>query len=396
MPDSVKISELVPRTALADDVLPAVDGTFTSTLRVTAASIAAIGGGPPGDGLVSTVKLAAKAVTYPKIQDVTANRILGRTATNGQIEEIPCSQLARDFLAAGAAGGVPGQTAMRAVISALAGMSNPPFTGQVRLQPGSQTAPSITMGDYVPDPDNLDLTTGLYFPELSAVGITTDGTLKWSVDGEGTQYANIAGSTTMRPQYSCRAWVAFNGNAFGSTTINNQATIAQRFGKTQSLYNDGFPNGATVAKIISDESNIRGNTISAIASAAADGRSNYSSPENNTHWAYNSGSGQWYTVRAETRQWIGSITFSATTAQTILKSGGISSVVSQGTGQYRVNFLTAMPDTSYAVVATGSVSNWSNSVGDHVASRQNSYFDVHHYENNALVNTAYLSVAVFR
>jgi len=390
MPDSVKISELVPRTALADDVLPAVDGTFTSTLRVTAASIAAIGGGPPGDGLVTTVKLAAKAVTYQKIQDVTANRILGRTTTTGQIEEIPCTQLARNFLAAST------QYDARAVISALAGMSNPPFTGQVRLQPGSQTAPSLTMGDEAAEPDNLDLQTGLYFPEKSAVGFTTDGTLKWSVDGEGTQYANIAGSTTMRPQYSCRAWVAFNGNAFGTTTINNQATIAQRYGKTQSLYNDGFPSGPTVAKIVSDELNIRGNTISAVSSVAADTRTNYTSPENNVHWAYNSGSGQWYTVRAETRQWIGSITFGAASAQTILKSGGISSVVSQGTGQYRVNFLTAMPDTSYAVVATGSVSNWSNSVGDHVASRQNSYFDVHHYENNALVNTAYLSVAVFR
>ena len=119
MPDSVKISELVPRTALADDVLPAVDGTFTSTLRVTAASIAAIGGGPPGDGLVSTVKLAAKAVTYPKIQDVTANRILGRTATNGQIEEIPCSQLARDFLAAGAAGGGSAPSCLRIAASTV-------------------------------------------------------------------------------------------------------------------------------------------------------------------------------------------------------------------------------------------------------------------------------------
>lgn len=396
MPDSVKISELIPRTALADDVLPAVDGTFTSTLRVTAASIAAIGGGPPGDGLVTTVKLAAKNVTYPKIQDVTANRVLGRTATNGQIEEIPCTQLARDFLAAGSAGGAEGQTAMRAVISALAGMSNPPFTGQVRLQPGSQGAPSLTMGDYVPDPDNLDLSTGLYFPEKSAVGITTDGTLKWSVDGEGTQYANIAGSSTMRPQYSCRAWVAFNGNAFGTTTINNQATIAQRYGRTQSLYNDGFPSGPTVAKIVSDELSIRGNTISAVSSPAADGRSNYSSPGDNRHWAYNSGSGQWYTIPATNNLWIGSITFGAASAQTILKSGGISSVVSQGTGQYRVNFLTAMPDTSYAVVATGSVSNWANSVGDHVATRNASYFDVHHYENNNLVNTAYLSVAVFR
>lgn len=397
MPDSVKISELVPRTALAGDVLPAVDATFTSTVRVTASSIAAIGGGPPGEGTVVTSKLANKAVTYPKIQDVTANKVLGRTGTDGQVEELACTALARSFLAASTA------LDARAVISALAGMSNPPFTGQVRLQPGSQTEPSLTMGDYVPEPDNLDLTTGLYFPEKSAVGITTDGTLKWSVDGEGTQYANIAGSTLMRPQYSCRAWVAFNGGGTGSTTIRNQATIAQRFGKTNSLYFDGFPSGPTVAKIISDESTLRSNFLSAASTAAADGRSNYTSPADNVHWAWNTATSQWYTVAASGKSWIGSITYQGTNTQTILSSGGVSSVVSQIAGRWRVNFLTAMPDRNYAAVVTGTRASWASNGGDHVSTRHeataggpSSYLDVEHYEGTTLTNSSYISVAIFR
>ena len=397
MPDSVKISELVPRTALAGDVLPAVDATFTSTVRVTASSIAAIGGGPPGEGTVVTSKLANKAVTYPKIQDVTANKVLGRTGTDGQVEELTCTALARSFLAASTA------LDARAVISALAGMSNPPFTGQVRLQPGSQTAPSLTMGDYVPDPDNLDLTTGLYFPEKSSVGFTTDGTLKWSVDGEGTQYANIAGSTTMRPQYSCRAWVAFNGTGAGTTTIRNQATIAQRFGRTQSLFNDGA-GGPTVSKIIADELSIRGNTLTVPQrSPAADGRTNYTSPGDNVHWAWNTATGLWYTVAASGNNWIGQISYTAASTQGILSSGGVSSVVSQATGHWRVNFLTAMPDRNYAAVVTGTRASWASNGGDHVSSRHeasaggpSSYLDVQHYEGTNLTNSSYISVAIFR
>ena len=102
MPESVKISELpVLASVASNDVVPIVDAAFTQTSRCTASQIAAIGGGPPGDNTVSTGKLQNGAVTYPKIQNVTGDRVLGRTSgTSGPPQEIECTAFARSLLAA--------------------------------------------------------------------------------------------------------------------------------------------------------------------------------------------------------------------------------------------------------------------------------------------------------
>lgn len=70
--------------------------TDTVTIAATAAPIA--------DGSVTTAKLADDAVTYPKMQHVTGNRLLGRTDVAGEVEEIPCYAVTRNLLAAVSAG----------------------------------------------------------------------------------------------------------------------------------------------------------------------------------------------------------------------------------------------------------------------------------------------------
>lgn len=400
MPDSVKISELAPRAAVGTDVLPAVDATFTSTIRVSASSIAAIGGGPPGDGTVTTAKLANSAVTYPKIQNVAAYKLLGNsTNASAVVAEVPVSVTGFALLNCATA------SDMRTLIG-----FGTAFTGQTTFGKGTAAAPSIACNDTTLDPDFVNTNTGVYWPDNNTVGISTEGTLKFYIDGEGTQYSNIAeqfdGSNNplIRPQYSCRAWVAFNGSTSTTTVINSQSTIAQRYGLTASLYFDGWnavtpaSNGLTVAKIVALEL-AYGNDMTNVATTAADGRNNYTSPSDNYHWRWNGSS--WVKLGpplSSGQQWIGRIEFkpSASAALGILAQGGVTSVTNTATGTYRINFKNSMPDTNYAVVTGSKRASFASAGGDDVLTRNVAYCDIKHYEATAAANTSYLSVAIFR
>jgi len=57
------------------------------------------------------------------------------------------------------------------------------------------------------------------------------------------------------------------------------------------------------------------------------------------------------------RAWVN---FDGTGTVSIRDSGNVSSVTDNGTGNYRVNFSTAMPDNNYAVVVTGTTLNFGN------------------------------------
>lgn len=384
MPDSVKISELSPRAAVGTDVLPAVDATFNSTVRVSASSIAAIGGGPPGDGTVTTAKIANNAVTLGKLATLPARTIIGNnTGSTATPVAVPCTDAGLSIL----------NGASYAAIRSLLDTSSV-FTGQITFSDGTAAAPSIA--------NTGNTNTGLYWPENNTVGISTEGSLKFYIDGEGTQYSNIAEQVSViRPQYSCRAWVAFNGSTSTTTTISSQATIAQRYGRSQSLFFDGWSattpasNGLTVARIVALEL-ANGNEMTNVGTTAADGRNNYTSPGDNTHWRWTGSA--WTTIAATGNNWIGNISFkpSANAAIGILAQGGVSSVTINGTGQYRVTFSTAMPDTNYAVVIGSRRVSFASAGGDDVVTRTTTYCDVRHVEATVVTNTAFMSLAIFR
>ena len=401
MPDSVKISELPPRTALSGDVIPAVDSTFNATVRVTAGQIAALGGGAPRDGSVVTASLVNGAVTYAKIQNCTGLRLLGNsTSSSAVVGEVPVTSWAFTWLTQ-----TSGSNA-RALLN-----ESTAFTGQCTFDDGSTVVengityllPSIAHAG--------DTKTGIYFPDKGTVAISTSGFLKFYIDEAGIQYSNIAGQTsTIRAQFGCRAWAAFNGAATGTITINNQAQIAARYGVKNSIWNQGT-DSATYTAMEAVE-NARSPSMSLknssnvwqIGSTASDSRANYTSPGDNVHYYYNAGN--WTTTADSGKNWIGNISIRATggTGQAVLASAGVSSVTNDGTGLYRVNFLETMPDANYAVLVSSARTRWDDG-GDKVVARTTTYVQVAHAENSPSsgtptysgnASTDYMSVAVFR
>lgn len=62
--------------------------------------------------------------------------------------------------------------------------------------------------------------------------------------------------------------------------------------------------------------------------------------------------------RYTTRAWVN---FNGSGTVAIRASGNVSSITDNGTGDYTVNFTTAMPDSNYAILATNGFDNTGNS-----------------------------------
>lgn len=338
MPDAVKVSELPFRAAVTTDLLPAIDQNFGQTVRLRAQDIAALGGGPPGDNTVATAKLVNGAVTYPKIQNVAQDSILGRSSSGaGVVEEIACTPFARTVLAAA--------TSAQAVtaLGALASTVDPTFTGAVKLPDGTEGAPSLT------NTNNQDC--GIFFPYESTIGISTNGYERFRIGSDGTQYANYPGtgiSRQLRPHFLVRAYVLFNGTGAGSTIIKNQHTIAERYvGVWGSIRNDA----ASIAKIkaLEDPTGSGPTYISATGTSGTEDRDTWTTPNDNGHYYWNGS--QWEFEKPAQGFWIGNITLTNRANVGVLNSGNIASVAQAAAGVYDITFVSPMPDVNYTVIA---------------------------------------------
>ena len=90
------------------------------------------------------------------------------------------------------------------------------------------------------------------------------------------------------------------------------------------------------------------------------------------------------------RAWV---KFSGEPTVSIFESGNVSSVTDNGTGDYTVNFTTAMPDANYAAVASAE----SRTVGGNSGYSTSSLtLKVRRSDNFALADQEVINVAVFR
>jgi hypothetical protein len=112
---------------------------------------------------------------------------------------------------------------------------------------------------------------------------------------------------------------------------------------------------------------------------------------------FNSGYGSVATAYG-CRAWVN---FNGTGTVAIRASGNVSSITDNGTGNYTVNFTTAMPDTNYAVVCMGgdSASVWGEIV--HAANppaqlTTSVQFLVSGNNSSARADSNYVAITVFR
>ena len=145
-------------------------------------------------------------------------------------------------------------------------------------------------------------------------------TLPVGIDGDlkfNSGYGSVATA------YGCRAWVNFNGTA----NTNLSGTYSQT--------------GTTVTVTATAHGLITGNSafLDFTSGTAVDGAYEVTVTGVNT-----------FTVQQASRTTSGNVTL---VRSTIRASGNVSSITDNGTGNYTVNFTTAMPDTNYAQVVTG-------------------------------------------
>jgi hypothetical protein len=149
-----------------------------------------------------------------------------------------------------------------------------------------------------------------------------------SVNQIGQQFSVVpGGSATLYPEYKCRAWVNFDGTASG-TFAGGVSTVTRIAGSTT----------ATVTTT-NDHGLITGNNVNALTGVAAG------------LYAVTVTGDKTFTITtiATTALTAASITFSV---NSIRASGNASSITDIGTGDYMINFSTAMPDANYAFVGT--------------------------------------------
>jgi hypothetical protein len=146
-----------------------------------------------------------------------------------------------------------------------------------------------------------------------------------------------AGYGSIAPVYGCRAWVNFNGLASAITTTfpgGLTATVSRTGGSTTATITTSAAHGLLTGHYVATTA-----AAPVIDSAPASYVVTVTSTTTFT-----------VTTSATSALSAVSITFNW---QTIRASGGIHSISRHATGNYTVNFITAMPDANYAAVISG-------------------------------------------
>jgi len=160
---------------------------------------------------------------------------------------------------------------------------------------------------------------------LAVTGATT---LTGGVAGD---FKMDSGYGSVATAYGCRAWVNFSGTA----NTNLSGTYSQ--------------SGTTVTVTATAHGLIAGNVVySDITSGTGvDGTYTVATVISSSQFTYTAGTSLTTSGNITLRR------------NTIRASGNVSSVADNGTGEYTVNFTTAMPDANYSVVATTGSRQWS-------------------------------------
>jgi hypothetical protein len=225
-------------------------------------------------------------------------------------------------------------------VSGTTTLTLPATTGTLVVTSGAQTIEFADGSASTPSITNSGNTnTGIFFSAADTIDFTEGGTAVGQFDSSANFKFN-SGYGSVATAYGCRAWVNFNGtantNLTGTYTRTSPSTTL-----TVTATAHGLIVGSSVNLDFTTGTGLDGiYTVVTVADA-------------NTFTVT--------TVASTTTS--GNVTL---LRNTIRGSGNVSSITDNGTGDYTVNFTTAMPDINYCVVTNGggpNVSSGTNTAG---------------------------------
>lgn len=189
--------------------------TGTNNIEVIYGTPLAIG--TPSDGTVTTAKLADGAVTYAKMQNVTAGKVHGRdTSGSGIVQELPIAVDTSGNVGIGTTS--PSSYGKLAVNGTIAAGTDQ--TDQVSLLGGGGTARIEATGG------NASVNLALSAKGGGAVYFWRGGyggTNTMTIDASSNLQFN-SGYGSVATAYGCRAWINFNGT--GTPAIRGSGNIS--------------------------------------------------------------------------------------------------------------------------------------------------------------------------
>jgi hypothetical protein len=183
---------------------------------------------------------------------------------------------------------------------------------------GSASTPAV---------QGADTNTGIFFPAADTIAFAEGGTEVMRLDSSANLQFN-SGYGSVATAYGCRAWVNFNGTSNSANLSGTYSRTSPSTTLTVTATAHGLIVGSSVNLDFTTGTGLDGiYTVVTVADA-------------NTFTVT--------TVASTTTS--GNVTL---LRNTIRASGNVSSITDNGTGDYTVNFTTAMPDANYSAISTG-------------------------------------------
>jgi hypothetical protein len=235
---------------------------------------------------------------------------------------------------------------------------NVAFTGNIAFPAGSASSPSITAVG--------DTNTGIFFPAADTIALTEGGTEVVRISST----ANV-GIDQTSPSEKLDIWANRNSGD-GAIVIRTQFG-AHYFGGVGNYPAFGY-------KI--------GNTFHAALAFDTNNNFHFTGPDSSKFPAF------------FCRAWV---VFNGAGTVSVRASGNVSSITDNGTGDYTVNFTTAMPDINYSVGGNGAGTLNSDSCGpaglggaDNYRSTTSLRFGYWYFTSNSLTDRDYINLQIFR
>ena len=184
-----------------------------------------------------------------------------------------------------------------------------------------------------------DPNTGMFFPAADTIAFATAGTEDMRIDSAGNVGIGTSSPTEL---------LTINGSGKAITRFLNGGSFAGVVGIDNASYVSGtngdltILSGAGKSVVLA----VNAGTRAAVVDSAA-------------NFQFNSGYGSVATAYG-CRAWVN---FNGSGTVAIRASGNVSSITDNGTGDYTVNFTTAMPDANYSLSVTPGADTTNGSVG---------------------------------